>query len=354
MTLTIPLLALLALLPAQDGAPQPVAGPPRPNDGWKELDRVVVIVNEDIFAQRALQKDLLRIKNKQGLEGKNALQQAQNEVLTQRVREKLWVQAGQDMGVDAAQVQRLVKNQLEGLEERYDGVVGLSEYLQSRDLDSNSAREQLEQDLYSDLYDRYITGSGPTALGRISRDTYVRPGLLRFHYNTVLANRQGLAQISGQPQTVVLQFLILDPQQFDDLEKAHELAQQLRQRIVDGEDMGQLNDRYGGAKRNQGLTEPFDEARVAQVDAAIGEFLRDARPGDVSEVMEYRTGDRSTWRIVRLVDRTPAQIPEFESVKVQKSLLRTIEDVRREYRREEAFKRLIKGSYIWPSELTGG
>lgn len=354
MMLSIPILVLLALLPTQDEAPQPVAEPARPSEGWKELDRVVVIVNEDIFTQRSLHRDLLRIKNKQGLEGKNALQEASNEVLTQRVRAKLWVQAGQDLGVDAAQVQRLVKNRLEHLEERYDGVVGLSEYLQSLDLDSNQAREQLQDDVYSELWDLYITGDGQTALGRISRDTYVRPGLLRNHYRNVLASRQGLAQIGGRPQQVVLQFLILDPAQFDDMEEGRELAWQLRQRIVDGEDMGQLNERYGGAKRNQGLTDPLDEVRLAQFDPAIGEFLRDAGSGDVSQVLEYRTEDRSTWRLVRLVDRTPADIPEFASPKVQKALLRTLEDGRREYRRDVAFKRLIRGSYVWPPELTGG
>lgn len=351
MMLSISILALLALLPVQENAQRPVTGPARPSDGWKELDRVVVIVNEDILTQRALQRDLQRIKNKQGLEGKNALQQAQNDILTQHVREKLWVQAGQDLGVEPAQVQRLVKDNLERLEDRYDGVVGLSNFLTSRDLDSNEAREQLQDDVYSKLWDHNITGDGPTALGRISRDTYERPGLCRFHYRNASASRRDLAQIGGRPQEVVVQFLILDPRHFDDPEKGRELAGQLRQRIVDGEDMGQLNERFGGLKRNQGLTDPLDEARLAQFDPAIGEFLRDARPGDLSQVMEYRTENQSTWRLVRLVDRTPAQIPDFATPEVQNALLRTLEDGRREYRREEAFKRLFKGSYIWPPEL---
>lgn len=353
MMLSLPLLVSLALCLPQDATAPPNAGPPRATDAWKELDRVVVIVNEDIFTQRSLQKDLARIASNQRLEGKSAIQQAQSEILTQRVRERVWVQAGQDLGVDQAQVGRIVKDKLSRLEERYEGVAGLSEFLKSRDLDANQAREEVEFGLYSDLWDGYVTGDGPTALGRVSRDTYVRPGLCRFHYRNVLASPRDLSQIGGRAQEVVLQLLILDPRQFDDAEKGRELATQLRQRIVDGADMAELNERYGAVKQNGGKTEPVDESRVNQIDPALGEFLRDARAGDVSQVLEYHTEKHSTWRFVRLVDRTAPAVPEFTSPEVQRKLMQTLKDGRREYRREEAFKRLLKGSYIWPRELVG-
>ncbi len=347
---TLPMIALLALPLAQDTA----TAPPRENEGWKELDRVVVIVNEDIFTYRSLQQQLVRLKNKLGLKGEDALQQAQSEILTAGVKERLWIQAGLDLGVDPAQVQRMVRDYLERLQERFDGVVGLSEYFKSLDLDSNQAREKLQDDVYKDVLDNYITGDSAPAIGRLSRDTYVRPGLCRFHYRGVLSNRRDLAQIGGRPQEVVLQFLILDPRHFDDLEAGRVLAEQLRERIQGGEDMGQLNEQYGGMKRNGGLTDPLDEVRLAQVDSTLRPFLSDARPGDLSAVMEYRNESISTWRVVRLVDRTASQVPEFTSPEVQKSLLKALQDGRREYRRDVAFKRLIKGSYIWPPELAGG
>jgi hypothetical protein len=327
--------------------------PAIPNEGWKDLDRVVVIVNEDIFTYRALQQQLVKIKNKHGLEGKNALQEAQSEILTESVKERLWVQGGQDLGVDPEQVQRMVRDHLERLEERYDGVVGLAAFLKSIDVDPNQAREELQENVYRDVYLDYITGDSPTAIGRTSRDTFVRPGLCRFHFRNALSKSRNLAQIGGKAQEVVLQFLIVDPKHFASVEEGRTLAEQLRERILDGEDMGDLNEQYGGAKRNRGVTEPFDESRLAQVDPSLVPFVRDAQPGDVSIVMEYRNENVSTWRLVRLVDRTPAVIPEFASPEVQKALLNTLRDGRREYRRDMAFRRLIKGSYVWPPELAG-
>jgi hypothetical protein len=170
----------------------------------------------------------------------------------------------------------------------------------------------------------------------------------------VLSSRRNLAQIGGKPQEVVLQFLILDPRHFADLEAGRTLAEQLRERILDGEDMGQLNEQYGGMKRNGGVTDPLDETRLAQVDATLAPFLHDAVPGDLSAVIEYRNESVSTWRLVRVVDRTPGQIPEFTSPDVQKALVKSLEDGRREYRRDFAFKRLVKASYVWPAELAEG
>ncbi len=350
MTFAALFFAWIASPLAQDAA---AASPPPSEEGWKDLDRVVVIVNEDIFTYRRLQQQLVKAKNKLGLEGKDALQQAQGEILTAGVRERLWIQAGLDLGVDPEQVQRMARNELERLEERFDGVVGLSEYLKSLGIEPTDARDEIKDIVYKDLFDDYTTGDSPTAIGRLSRDTFVRPGLCRFHFRNALASHRDLAQIGGKPQEVVLQFLIVDPKHFEDVEAGRVLADQLRERIQAGEDMGDLNEQYGGAKRNRGVTEPFDESRLALADPSLVAFVRDARPGDVSPVMEYRKENLSTWRLVRLVDRTPGVIPEFTSPEVQKALLKSLSDGRREYRRDMAFRRLIKGSYVWPPELAG-
>ena len=348
MTFAAMFLAWIASPIAQDAA---AAAPPRSEEGWKDLDRVVVIVNEDIFTYRAIQQQLVKLKNKHGLEGREALQQAQGEILTAGVRERLWVQGGIDLGVDPDQVHRMARNELERLQERHDGVVGLSEYLKSLGIEPNEAREEIQDIVYKDLFDDRITGESPTAIGRTTRDTFVRPGLCRFHFRNVLSNKRDLPQIGGKAQEVVLQLLVIEPSHFENVEAGRVLAEQLRQRIVDGEDMGDLNEQYGGSKRNRGVTEPFDEGRLAQVDPKLVPFVRDAAPGDVSPVMEYRNENFSTWRIVRLVDRTPAVVPEFKSPEVQKALLKSLHDGRSEYRRDMEFRRLIKGSYVWPPEL---
>jgi hypothetical protein len=151
----------------------------------------------------------------------------------------------------------------------------------------------------------------------------------------------------------VLQQLFVDPESAGGEEAGRELAQDLRRRILDGEDMGDLVESYDAAptnKKNRGMTEPFLESRLQQGDADVGAFVSAAKPGDVSEIIPYKSKGKEYWRIVRLVERRPAVIPPLDSIEAQSKLSERIREDLATWRRTEGIRKLVKASYIWPRD----
>lgn len=342
-----------ALFAVQDGGAKPESKPS--DDGWKDVDRVAMIINEQIITNREIVRVLERVRSTQHLDNQAAIQQAIGDIGGEQVRQKLWVQAGQDLGIDAAQIERLVNDQLDRLKERHEGAAGLSAFLQAQDLDQNRARDQLREDIYGDVWERFITGEAPAPGRRPSVDTYVRPGAYRFRYNQVVAGVQSdpseLARIGGRPPQIAFQLLVLDPKQAPDAEEARKLAETLRTRVEGGEDMMKLIAQYGVKLPNNGLIEKVNETRLLQLDPELGEFARAAQPGQLSAVMPYKNDEISTFRFVRLVERSDVDVPSLSQAVVQQKLDETMRNDQRDYRKDLSFQRLLRSSYVWPPQI---
>ena len=95
------------------------------NDDWQEMDCVMMIVNEEIITRRTMGRDYFLLKRERPPANDDEALRLQNDILTDNVKEKLRIQAGQDMGLDEAQVDRQVRDYLERETEVFSGVVGL-------------------------------------------------------------------------------------------------------------------------------------------------------------------------------------------------------------------------------------
>lgn len=357
--------AAIALSFAQDANVQTAPGlPASPVDShakpgeWRDLDRVELIVNEDIITRHELENALAQMANTRPMRTNEDVHEAERAILNDRVFQRLRVQGGQNMGLDDAQIEREARDWLEREVEHFDGIVGLSEYLDRKDLATDEHKKQIRDQIQAELWDQYITGDGPAPTGRISRDRYVRPGYLRFQYRTALERPELMNQLGGQPQRVVLQILFIDVRNPGDLEKTKRLAQQLRVRILDGEDMGGLVEQYGAKSKGleRGVTEPIDEARATAIDPDLGGFLGNAKPGDLSEAMPYKVTDSNRQehiylRLVRLVERTEPVRPDFASLDAQKTITKGVQADFDHFRRQTALQDLLLSSYVWPPEV---
>ena len=358
MTTSLLFAALLALGARQSapapGAPAAGTAEARPEEGWALVDRVEIVVNEDIVTRRSLMREMMLLQRKGQLTSQSNPREAEGEVRTNALKRLLAVQAGEKMGLDRALVDRQVNQFLRRQRDHFDGVVGLAEHLESRDIDAQDHRREVERDLYQLFWTNYVTGEGPATQGaRISVDRYVRPGLRLFEYRNLIAQPEQLPAIGGHPQRVTVQLLYLDPGAIGvDLAAARKLAVQLRERVLDGEDMALLNDQYGASKKRSSFQpEPLDEARLKQLDPALGEFVAGAQPGDVSEVMTYATKERGEiWRIVRLVAREESAVPDIGSLDVQHRLTELYDRTLADYRLETAFGGLFRAAYVWQPE----
>lgn len=337
----LPLLPLLLASPLARQAEVP-ARKDRP------IERVEMIVNDDILTLRQFQRELKQLQARGAISNEADFAAAASEVRMTLVHDLLAKQAGENMGFDPALVARQVDQWLERERERYDGVVGMSEFLQSQDLEAGEHRTQVEARLYGLFWEQAITGEGPSPSARVSVDSFVRPGLLRFEYNNVVSDPQQLAALGGRPQSVTIQILIVDPETSGlDVKAARRLAVDLRERALAGEDLAELNQQYGAAKRGF-QPEPLDEARLVKAQPAVAPFLSTAAPGDLSEVIEWTSEGRTTFRLVRLVSRDAASAPSLASYDVQRRLSDAIGEQHAEVRKEKAYAELIRGSYVWP------
>jgi parvulin-like peptidyl-prolyl isomerase len=340
--------------PAAISVPRAAASSAR--SAWQLVDRIVMVVNEDMLTNRMLEHDVDSYRRQRAI-AKEEEARALVEFQQMRVRNMLEVQAGQDMGIDPAIVKQQVKENVEHLiRERFSGVAGLADFLQSKDLDTDTLREQFKDQIYADVWEKYITGEAPLPGGRIARDRYVRPGLMRLYYESGVRQPDGLDQIGGKQQEVVLQYLFIDEKAYGGEQKTRELLQTLRQRIVDGEDMGDICERYSAwhtAKTDRGLMQSVPESRFANLDPQIATFLTSAKPGDVSGPLPYKTTDGGHfWRIAKLVDRTAPVVPDISSSDVQQKVIQRIQDEYDQFRKAVALGQMYRGSYVWPPELS--
>ena len=315
------------------------------------VDQPVQIVNEDMMTQRKF-VTAMRFQNRgkpiANAEERDRLEQ---EVHAISVKAALRVQAGQDMGLDPAQVDRNARSYIEDQRARY-GQEKFAELLQASQMTLYEYQEWIRDRLYSTFWENYVTGTGSLGQGsRPSRDRYVRPGFMRYRYEQCVESPELLHQIGGQDQSVIVQQLILDPKapSVGGLEAARTLAEDLRRRILGGEDMTALVDLYGASKANHGISEPpFVESRLAKIDPTLGAFIAASKPGDLSEVQEFKIRDHDLVRIVRFIDRLPVVVPQLTSLDTQKLIEKGLRTDMAEWRKEQAYSVLFRSSYVWP------
>ncbi|MFN0006873.1 MAG: peptidylprolyl isomerase [Planctomycetota bacterium] len=332
--------------PASDGASR---------EGWRDFDVVLQIVNERMLTSRTLIREMGRFNKRRPITSEGEAREAEKRIRTESVTDALRIQAGEDLGTDPVQLDRQVKDIMRRMQERYQGSAGMSLYLQERDRTLYEEQELTRDILHATLWDNYITGDGSVGDGaRPLRDSYVRPGYLRFTYRQCLEHPELLQVIGGSGPSVVLQQLFVDPASAGGEEAGLVLAEDLRERIVAGEDMGNLVESYDAAasnKQKRGMTEPLLESRLEDYDPAVGIFVAEAKPGDVSEPLPFKSKDKSYWRIVRLVERRASVIPPLDSIEAQTKLTERIREDLSDWRRSEGIRKLVKASYIWPQDL---
>ena len=339
-------------------APAGSAGAPAGPTGWRDLDRVILIVNEEMLTFGELTRALARENRARPFASENDANEVASRFQVARVREALRIQAGQDLGLDPTQVDRLARDNLDRRQEEMGGSAQMAAFLEANDMTLYEMKEFLRDRICAEFWDNYITGGGSVGQqARPSRDAYVRPGYLLYAHRQCLEHPELLPRIGGQAQAVVLQQLFLDASSTASAgneDAARALAEDLRQRIVGGEDMAELVEKYNAFKnttQKQGLTEPLVESRLQQLDPSVAAFVAESKPGDVSEVLDYRFKDHDFLRIVRLVERTTPSVPDLATFAVQKKISERIREDLSEWRLEQAFKGLFRDAYVWPQEF---
>lgn len=328
----------LAPLASQD----PVVYGPQP---WSPLNRVDLLINDECITSNDIQRAIVR-------EGRPVTNEAERrqrseEIMERLIKGQLKVQAGRDLKFDQDMVQRFVDDHVRDTKLKAGSAGKLADQLADTDLDAVSYHENIESMVLQDLWTGAVIGKYPGVGGRIFRDRDIRPSRLKFEFE----RQEGDLDL---PSTVTLQEMAFNPKYTGSLEAARETAERVLEEVRAGGDFTELAIQNEAASpTTKGLYEPFDESKISQI-PDIGEFLAGAVPGDVSEVMPVREdGVLRAFRVLKLVDRTEAQVARFEDAEVQDQLRKRYLQLLDGGREEEALGQLLDSAYVWPPEVFG-
>lgn len=336
---------LLALLP--QGAPP--AGAPGP---WRTIDRPVAIVNQDLITASRLAREMQRVARERPLTTDTEIRAAENQVLTNSVKERLRIQAGANLGVDERLIDARVTDSLERLRTRQGGVVGLVRFLDTREVSGPDLKRRLREDIYGQMWAAGQTGDAPGPLGRVIADRYVRPGALRFQYEAAVRNPADLAALGGKPGLLRIEQAVFDPERSGGLDAAREQARELARRVEGGAEWVTAARELGAIVDGEGALE-VEEERLRELFPDIAAFTSGAAAGQVSGPIETTARDRRAVRVVRFLAREAAVVPDFADAEVQEALRLHAENRLEEYRLESGYAALLRQSYVWPPELFG-
>ena len=329
--LLLPLLAPLAA-PVQDEADQ---------DPWKPVDFVVVQVGDEMITMSDVDHNtrLQVARRKVSVTTLAELNRLRAQTVDDMVLMRLESQAAEDHEESTAETEDRVKQWLER-GRRDQSAVEYTEELQESGFTPHSYQEQqLSQYRTSAFRNQGLYGPRPT------RDAYVRPGEQRELYRI-----QG-RELGGDP-SYRFQDLVVTADQAGGVEEARALMEQLRQRLVDGEDFSALHEEYGTTEIDtRGVTRLFGPD-TPMPDPAIRRFALESEVGAVSPVYQVtdprHPGEVVGYRVLRLYEFTPGSPPPpFAEAGTQELIRKIAAKNRNDIWLSVSRAGLSERSYLW-------
>lgn len=336
-------------------------------EGWRFFDGIDIVVNERIITHR----EVLSLAALQGgVENMRELEEQLPKIRLDRVHRLLEDQAGRDMGLDEAQIARMLQYEEQRRVEAVGGLRAMSEVLRARNANLQDMREFEEELLYSELWKYWQNGIHYGPRGRISRDRYVRPGVLKMIHGF------DPNQFDEPARVRLRQLVLLFPADApdEDREEVEQVVVELRDRILAGEDMAQLVEAYGRTPPGTGgLSDLLEEDSLSRAYPEIREFLAahpafvepaEGQTGPLSDVMPYvgSDGQHTGYMVLRLEQRVPER--DFSDPAIQAKVRRERLTDLDELRISSGHQELLRQAYVWfpgieepqasqPAELPG-
>ncbi len=333
----------LATKPAEDPTPPKPAVNPHP--GFLKLNSCALIVNEEPVTMLDLQRGVQRRIREKKRPASDA-EAMFNEELADRARALLEIQGGKDLGFDPAQVERIVRDQMERQTEEMGSVTRLALELKRDDMDSFERKEEWASYVNRRLWEESVTGKSPSPGGRVSRDRYVRPGWAQ------LVQRQA-AREQSKNRTVQVTQLTLSLDAPGSEERAKRRLEVLRVRIEQGEDMGELAEQFGATKKGtRGLSDFMNIAGLRATNPDVAAFLDKAGVGELSPVLNYlQNGKLIAFIVVRAEEFKVPQIESFDDPVGQRGWIESQRVRVQDWRINDGLSDLLQAAFVWPPNV---
>lgn len=356
---TIALLAglLAPTAPAQEPAPQ--AGT-RELPEWLPLDEVAIVVNGGIVTRKQIEKELRRALAEEEITTQQQFDALLQKVQRDAVERLLMRQAGEDLGYPEEAIDAHVRSQLEDRMDAAGGAFQMSNQLREEGETATEIRDEIRDEVYEISWRRRIAGYGDPG-ERSSEDRYVRPGKLGQRYRRIARTGQdigALMRTGASPALYQLQVLLLSPRAYGSLEATQEAAEEAARALATGQASWEDLIETVGAMENQGVLPELDVDRIRFAldpgNGALIQFVMEGQTEVISPLMPYpvpnpATGQRTVggFALYKLLGRTPAVVPDYTGLGVQRDLRRVMENEGDQARWEGAIADLEGVAYIW-------
>jgi hypothetical protein len=334
------------LLPALLACAQASADP-EDDEGWRQLDAVVFLAGDEPITLSDVTRHVFRLQQRHGFSVSTEAERLEstNIALEELIVLTLEAQAGEDRDANPIEFEERLNRFLDA--RRQDRP--LVDYVDS--LEEQGLSPQAERDINKAGYYRSSFRLQGKEGPRPTRDGNVRPGEL-FEYYRTSADR-----LLGGAPSFRFQDLVIQVEQVGGAEEARELATELRERLLEGEDFGALHDHYGTTEAaTRGVTRMFGPDELPPGD--VRSFGEEARVGDVSAVLALpdrrEPGKVLGFRVLKLYERIPGRpAPPFATAPAQEALRTWAEDQRDDAWLAVARARLRRTAHLWPALRTG-
>ena len=330
-------LALLLLLQSGQGTPRPVL-----------MDGVAVQAGEELITLSQYERVLKRLEAEEPASSPEQAMRRRVDVLRQLWTGSLEQQAGADLGLDPAQIERITRMNLED-ERRAQGLDDYVAKLTAAGKDALSEETERRSQVYREIWQYYALGNA-VAGKRATLDKTIRPGELRELYER---HKRDLAPIQVQ-----LRWLIV-PAGSGTPEEARTRCEEALRRLQAGEDFGLLVVELGSAdfRETMGLTPMAPPRGIPE--PSLWAFAETAEIGDLSPIQPL-TNPRTKqpdptlgYHFAELHEREEPPVPAFDTPEVQRLLREYFTNERSQRVLGRAREELRRASFSWVNPIFG-
>lgn len=310
-------------------------------DGARPVDGVAAQAGDAVITLSELNRFVEESNGRRPVTTREDAQKLTVQGLRDIVTLRLEAQAGEDIGIDHAQIESMIAHRVD--QEREES--GLVEYIERLEKEGSDAFGALE-DRTSELY-RYLWRAekvGVAVAGRRpTRDRYIRPGELRAMF---VENREALS-----PTVVRFQVLVVESRAAGGAELARASCEDAKQRIEAGEEFGALVlERGSELQDTEGVTPEILVPGI--IDPELKRFAESATVGALSSVRPIidakgQADPEIGYQLVKLYDRREGEELEFATAQVQLKLRSYFSNTRENRLLERERARLRAEGYSW-------
>jgi hypothetical protein len=269
-----------------------------------------------------------------------------SEEIVDRARILLELQGGKDLGFNPEQVDRFVREKMDEDVEHAGSITRFAAELKQDGLDSFERKEEYYARVHRILWEESVTGRAASPGGRVSKDGYVRPGFALFVQREAVRRQE-------ENRTVQTTQMVLRPDGPGGEERAKRRLEDLRARIEQGEDMGELAEQAAACPPGtKGLTGFLSLAGLRANNPGVAAYLERAPIGELSPVMEFLVDGKAVgYIVVRAEEFKSPQVQPFDDPAGQRFWMKSQAERLSDIRIQVGLAKLLEAAYVWPPNL---